>query len=47
MRLLLKPTKAAKRLLKTKSSVKVKVKLAFKPTTGATVVKTINAKLRK
>ncbi len=47
VRLLLKPTKAAKRLLKTKSSVKVKVKLAFKPTTGATVVKTINAKLRK
>jgi hypothetical protein len=45
--LTLKPTKAAKRLLKSKPSVKVKVKLAFKPTTGATVVKTISARLRR
>ena len=42
----LKPTKAGKRLLKSKRSVKVKVKLAFKPTTGATVVQTVNARLR-
>jgi hypothetical protein len=45
--LLLKPTKAAKTLLKSKPKVKVKVKLAFKPTTGATIVKTISAKLRR
>jgi hypothetical protein len=45
--LVLKPTKAGKRLLKSKPSVKVKLKLAFKPTKGATVVKTISARLRR
>ncbi len=45
--LTLKPTKAGKRLLKSKRSVKVKVKLAFKPTTGATIVKSISSRLRR
>ena len=45
--LTLKATKAGKRLLRSKPSVRVKVKLAFKPTTGAAVVKTISARLRR
>ena len=47
VKLMLKPTKAAKRLLKSKRSIKVKVKLAFKPTVGATVTKTFSAKLKR
>ena len=45
--LVVKPTKAGKRLLKSKRAVKVKLKLAFKPTTGATVTKTINTRFRR
>ena len=45
--LMIKPTKAGKRLLKSKPKVKVKLKLAFKPTTGATVIKTINTRIRR
>ena len=44
--LVLKPTKAAKRLLKHKRAVKVKVKVAFKAT-GGTVVKTARTRIRR
>jgi hypothetical protein len=43
----LKPTKAGKRLLKRKRSVKVKVQLVFKPTTGVSVKRTLSARLRR
>ncbi len=43
----LKPTKAAKRLLKRKPKVTVRLALAFKPTTGATVTKVVSARLRR
>jgi hypothetical protein len=46
VKLVLTPTKAAKRLLKRKRSVKVKVKVAFKAT-GGTVVKTARARIRR
>ena len=45
--LMIKPTKAGKRLLKRKPKVKVKLKLAFKPTTGATVIKTVSTRIRR
>ena len=45
--LVIKPTKAGKRLLKSKPKVTVKLKLAFKPTTGATVIKTVNTRIRR
>ena len=48
VKVLLKPTKLAKRLLKGKRSIKVKLTLSFYPKNGAaTVTKTISAKLRR